>query len=154
MNLIIFVNIISLMLGANTGIGEQDAGSGSIDLTQVVESIQQAQLSGADVSGLVDKLNIALDLTRQAETSKFESCGSYPDCTQKANQILVMINHEAYSLRHDAGSASNNHTPTDFMIYAPLGAFMASLIGVYSFRLWQSHVTKRFLDMEIREKED
>ncbi|MGH9934504.1 MAG: hypothetical protein ACRD3Z_05235 [Nitrososphaerales archaeon] len=117
-----------------------------------VESIKDAQIAGADVSDLVSSFNIALDLIEQADKSNFNSCYSYEDCNEKAMQIFVKITNDARLMKEQAKVASTLQKSVNLSVYAPIAAFIVSVIGYLSYKEWKSRQTKRLLEMEIKKK--
>ncbi|MGH9877250.1 MAG: hypothetical protein ACRD5H_06390 [Nitrososphaerales archaeon] len=117
-----------------------------------VESIKDAQIAGADVSDLVSSFNIALDLIEQADKSNFNSCYSYEDCNENAMQIFVKITNDARLMKEQAKVASTLQKSVNLSVYAPIAAFIVSVIGYLSYKEWKSRQTKRLLEMEIKKK--
>ncbi len=149
-NLILLItNILLLIASAGTD-NENSLISPSPELA--VESIKDAHIAGADVSDLVSSFNIALDLIEQANRSNFNSCKSYEDCNEKAMQIFIKITNDAYLLKEQAEAASTLQKSMNLIVYAPITAFIVSVIGYLSFNKWKSRQVKRLLEMEIKEK--
>lgn len=154
MNLELLIGTVLLLVanGADISAEQDDMSLTNTSADITLKSIKQAEIAGADVSDLVKRFNYALDLLQQAEISDFRSCASYSDCIQKANTTFISITHDSELLREQAQETSDYQRIMSFALYAPLGAFTASIAGLYSFKIWKSYQVKKFLDMEIREK--
>jgi len=118
-----------------------------------LKSIKEAEAAGADVSGLVRSFNEALDLIQRAERTDSIICSS-EDCVVKSVHEFTMIVHKAYSLKEKAQAQSEITKFVNMGIYAPFGAFAASIIIFYSHNAWKSSQLKRLLNMYISEKEN
>jgi hypothetical protein len=116
------------------------------------DNMKQAESAGADVSNLVERFNDALGLLHQAQISSFnKSCSSYTNCIADAQEIFSQITNESASYREHAGRDFYYNVFGIFALYAPLGAFLISFFGLYSYKSWKSYQIKKFLDLEIRE---
>jgi hypothetical protein len=118
----------------------------------VIKSIEEAELAGGDVSSLVSNFNTALDMLDQSDKSTFTSCDSHNDCNTRASEIFMRIINDANSLKEQASTAMSLQKLMNLAIYAPITAFVTSIVGFYSFKAWKSHQVKKFLAMEIRKK--
>ena len=118
------------------------------------KSIKDAELAGADLSDLVKGFNTALDLINQADRSKFDSCSSHEDCHQKAMMIFMKITADAHLLKERAEASSSLQKLVSLTIYAPITAFVTSLVGYSSYKAWKDLQLKKFLRMEVRIKEE
>jgi hypothetical protein len=117
------------------------------------DNIRQAEIAGADVSNLVERFNYALELLHQGQiSSSNKSCSSYTNCVADAQEIFSQITNESASYREHAGRDFYYNVVGIFALYAPLGAFLISFFGLYSYKSWKSYQIKKFLDLEIREK--
>lgn len=116
------------------------------------DNIRQAENAGADVSTLVERFNSALELLHQAQISSKKSCSSYTNCVADAQEIFSQITNESASYREHAGRNFYFNVVGIFALYAPLGAFLISFFGLYSYKSWKSYQIKKFLDLEIKEK--
>ncbi|MFQ5940561.1 MAG: hypothetical protein ACE5KA_02535 [Nitrososphaerales archaeon] len=132
-------------------------GSAEVDASNSAElalnSIKEAAAAGADVSEPVERFNLALSLLHQANTDDFENC-SYNECVTRANKIFIGISQDSTILREQTQDASNYQRMMTFAFYAPLAAFTSSILCLYSYNAWKSYQVKKFLDMEVSEKED
>jgi len=151
-NLELLIGTVLLLTASNLSV-EKDDNLISISTDLALKSMKDAQLAGADVSELVGSFNVALDLIEQANKSKFESCSSYEDCNEKAGKLFVKIANDAHLLKEQAEAASTFQRLMNLSVYAPVTAFVTSVIGYSSFKAWKSRQIKRLLEMEIREKE-
>ncbi len=147
MALVLSLNLITTHVRAQIIVNES-----SID--SAVAGIQRAATAGVDVSDLTDKFNLGLDFLRQAQDSDFSSCSHTEDCQIQADEIFAFITKESAILAEQSEAASNYHTIMTYALFVPSVAFVASLSIIYLFKVWKSYQIKRFLDMEISEKED
>jgi hypothetical protein len=122
-------------------------------MDQALKSINEASAEGADVSVLVERFNYALNFLREAEISDTKNC-SYDECVPRANEIFMSIIDDATILKEKAKEVSVHERMLTFILFAPLSAFTASILGIYSYIAWKSYQMKKFLNMEIREKEN
>ncbi|MCI0563998.1 MAG: hypothetical protein MN733_36445, partial [Nitrososphaera sp.] len=94
---------------------------------QALKSIKNAEESGADVSGLVDRFNVAVDLQQRVERNDYSACPSYDACLIQANGILLSIVEDASSLRNEATAQREQATVLTFTVYLPLSSFIAAV---------------------------
>jgi hypothetical protein len=143
--LLLLSNSIDINLTANNNMTQT-----SVDTA--FDNMKQAESAGADVSNLVERFNDALELLHQAQISGFnKSCSSYTNCIADAQEIFSQITNESASYREHAGRDFYYNVFGIFALYAPLGAFLISFFGLYSYKSWKSYQIKKFLDLEIRE---
>jgi hypothetical protein len=147
MAVVFSLNLITTHVRAQPIVNES-----SID--SAVAGIQRAATAGANVSDLTDKFNLGLDFLHQVQDSDFRSCSYSKDCQIQANETFSSITKESTILAQQAEAASNYHTIMTYALFVPSVAFAASLSITYLFKVWKSYQIKRFLDMEISEKED
>lgn len=153
-NIELLISVVLLVTAYNTDSSmEKESRSINTSADIAFKSINQAQLAGADVSDLVKRFNTALDLIDQAEESRFDSCSSYKDCTDRSLTMFVEITNDAHFLKEQVKDLANLHNLVNLGIYAPVSAFVTSVAGYWSFKTWKSHNARRFLDMEIKVKE-
>ncbi len=154
-NIELFLTIILLLVanGMDTG-AEKDSNLVATSAELALESINKAQVAGADVSHLVDRYNLALNLTDQADNGSFHSCNSSEDCNEQAVTIFVKLLDDADLLKEQAIVASSFQKLMNVSIYAPITSFVTSIIGYWSFKRWKSHRNERFLEMEIKVKQE
>ena len=74
------------------------------------------------------------------------------NCVADAQEIFSQITNESASYIEHAGRDFYYNVVRIFALYAPLGAFLISFFGLYSYKSWKSYQIKKFLDLEIREK--
>ncbi len=122
--------------------------SSSEDLA--LKSIRHSEATGAAVSDLVKKYNGALDLLHQADLG---TC-SQSDCVVRANEIFKSIIDESVSLSQRSHEVSSHKRIMSFAVFAPVIAFSVSFVGIYSYYATKSNQMRKFLDLEIREKQD
>jgi hypothetical protein len=113
-----------------------------------LQAIRDAEATGADVSELVDKFNVALDQLRQAEESHFDSCVSRDDCIASANRIFESIENEAHKLSDEAKNSLYQRILSS-EVYAVVIAFGMSLGLLYVYKHYKSYQLRKFLDMDI-----
>jgi hypothetical protein len=168
MALMLSLTIITIHARAQTIVDAQEEDIPSLDedlassivsdvessIDRAVAGIQGAAAAGADVSALTDKFNLGLDFLRQVQDSDFRSCSYSEDCQVQANETFVSITKESAILMEQYEAASNYHRIMTYALFVPSVAFAASLFIFYLFKVWKSYQIKRFLDMEISEKED
>ena len=147
MALVLSINLIPVHARAQAIVNES-----SID--SAVAGLQRAAAAGADVSALTDKFNMGLDFLRQAQDSDFRSCSNSNDCQVQANETFASITKESAILTQQSDAASNYHSIMTYGLFVPSIAFATSLSIIWLFKVWKSYQIKRFLDMEISEKED
>ncbi len=123
-------------------------------IDSAVAGIQRAAAVGADVSDLTDEFNSGLDFLRQAQDSDFRSCSYTEDCQVQANETFASIAKESPLLTEQSEAASNYLSIMTYALVVPSVAFAASLSIIYLLKVRKSYQIKRFLDMEISEKED
>jgi hypothetical protein len=146
--------VLSATAGSTTTISASGDPSESVEATadQALRSIKTAELSGADVSGLIDRFNAAIELQEQAENDLYENCPSHNDCATQANDILLSIVDDAASLGSQAAAKKEQPTMMLFTIYVPVSSFIASVAIVGSYRAWKSWRARRFEKMNINER--
>ena len=119
---------------------------------QALKSIKSAEAAGADVSNLIDRFNVALDLQRQAERGDYSTCATYDGCIIEANNMMLTIVEEATVLGNQATARSEQANVMIFTVYVPLGSFVASILIVVVYREWQSRRAKRYQGMDIHQR--
>jgi hypothetical protein len=151
----LFLTTVLLLVanGVDTG-PENDSNLVATSAELALESINEAQFAGADVYGLVDRYNLALNLTDQADNGSFSSCSSHDDCNEKAVTIFVTLIDDADLLKEQARTASALQKLMNVSIYAPVTSFVTALVGYWSFKTWKSRRNERFLAMEIKVKQE
>src|SRR3970040_2389227 len=99
-NIELLISTVLLLTAYNTDSNIDKESTSIITSAEIAfKSINQAQLASADVSDLVKRFNTALGLIDQAEKSRFDSCSSYKDCTDRAVTMFVEITNDAYFLK-------------------------------------------------------
>jgi len=151
-NLELVIGTILLLIANNVN-ADEDGSLFSTSANLALESIKDAELASADVSDLVSSFNMAVDLMNQADKSQFDSCSSYEDCNEQAIKIFVQITNDARLLKEQAEASSIFQKLMTFIVYAPITAFATSVVGYCSFKAWRPYRMKRFLEMDISEKE-
>lgn len=154
-----FVLITVIAVLAGNGIllaGAQGDNSGSDFVTatseQALKSIKSAEAAGADVSDVIARFNIALDLQRQAERGTFTSCPSYDECIVQANDMMLAIVDDSSSLANQATAKNQQANVMMFTVYVPFGSFGASVLIVVVYRAWQHRRSERYQEMDIHQK--
>jgi hypothetical protein len=154
----IFLIIASAVLSASVTIANaqtgDNVGSDFVMATsnQALKSIKSAEAAGADVSELVIRFNVALDLQRQAERDNYDSCTSYDQCIINANDMMLAIVEEATLLGKQATAKNEQANVMTFTVYVPLGSFAASILIVSLYRAWQSRRAKSYQGMDIHQR--
>jgi hypothetical protein len=141
------VTIASELTGDNVGSEFVAATS-----NQALKSIKSAEVAGADVSELVRRFNVALDLQRQAERGNLDSCSSYDQCIIEANNMMLAIVEDATLLGKQATAKNEQANVMTFTVYVPLGSFVASILFVALYRAWQSRREKSYQEMDIHQR--
>jgi hypothetical protein len=147
MQLMLSLTIIKIDASAQTIVNDSY-------IDRAVDGIQRAAAAGADVSALTDKFNVGLDFLYQAQDADFRMCSYSEDCKARANEIFASISKESAILMEHSQAASNYRSIMTYGLLVPSIAFATSLSIVCLFKVWKSYQIKRFLDMEISEKED
>lgn len=147
--------VINTVLGGNlvaTGGNTADnVGSDFVIATtnQALRSIKSAEAAGADISDLIARFNVAIDLQQQAERGTYESCPSYNECIVLSNTMLLSIVEDATTAGNSATSRNEQAKLLMFTVYVPAGSFVASVAIVVTYRAWQSRRAKRYQRMDI-----
>lgn len=150
--------ILSAVLAGNAMLvasGQADkSGSDFVAATtdQALKSIKSAEIAGADITDLVARFNMVLDLQRQAERGTFTSCPSYDECIVQANDMMLEIVQDASTLANEATAKSEQANVMMFTVYVPVGSFIASVVIVVLFRAWQARRAKRYQEMDIHQR--
>ena len=126
---------------------ERDSSNTLIQLA--TKNVQEAADAGADVSSLIERFNNAIGVLGEAQKPDSNAC-SFQACITEANKVLESIVHDATVLKQQA----ENRRVTNFIVLVPLGAFVGALLANYLYRKWRLHLNNKFMDMEIREKQD
>lgn len=155
MMLWIFLFIASVFLAGNvmsvTAVATDGEGSDFIVATtnQALRSIKSAEAAGADVSDLIARFNVAIDLQQQAENGSYKDCPSYNECIVRSNNMLLTIVEDATTLGNQATSSTEQAKLMMFTVYVPFGSFAASLGIVLIYKAWQDRRSKRYQKMDI-----
>jgi len=153
------LSIVSILaaadaIGVSGGVSSEGVRSDLVKATtdQALRSIKNADESGADVSGLIDRFNVAIDLQQQAEKNDFTACNSYDACLIQSNDMLLAIVDDASSLRNQATANKEAANVMTFTVYLPVSSFVLSVLLVVMHRLWKSRRVKKFQEMDIHQK--
>jgi len=153
------LSIVSILaaadaIGVSGGVSSEGVRSDLVKATtdQALRSIKNADESGADVSGLIDRFNVAIDLQQQAEKNDFTACNSYDACLIQSNDMLLAIVDDASSLRNQATANKEAANVITFTVYLPVSSFVLSVLLVVMHRLWKSRRVKKFQEMDIHQK--
>jgi hypothetical protein len=130
---------------------ERDSSNTLIQLA--TKNVQEAADAGADVSSLIEKFNNAIGVLGEAQEPDSNAC-SFQACITETNKVLESVVHDATVLKQQAENESYYRRVTNFIVLAPLGAFVGALLTNYLYRKWRLHLNNKFMDMEIREKQD
>jgi hypothetical protein len=154
---ILFFIVNSILAGNVTLAGDaQQAGTGSdfvmATADQALKSINSAEAAGADVTELVARFNVAVDLQRQAERAAYTSCGSYDVCIVQANNMMLSVVEDASILANQAVAKREQANVMTFTVYVPVGSFVTSIVIVVLYRAWQSRRSKRYQEMDIHQR--
>lgn len=153
------LSIVSILaaadaIGVSGGVSSEGVRSDLVKATtdQALRSIKNADESGADVSGLIDRFNVAIDLQQQAEKNDLTACNSYDACLIQSNDMLLAIVDDASSLRNQATANKEAANVMTFTVYLPVSSFVLSVLLVVMHRLWKSRRVKKFQEMDIHQK--
>ena len=153
------LSIVSILaaadaIGVSGGVSSEGVRSDLVKATtdQALRSIKNADESGADVSGLIDRFNVAIDLQQQAEKNDFTACNSYDACLIQSNDMLLAIVDDASSLRNQATANKEAANVMTFTVYLPVSSFVLSVLLVVMHRLWKSRRVKKFQEMDIHQR--
>jgi hypothetical protein len=151
MVLLVSINIIVVILSiipyALNGEGEtiQD------QMSKAVKEIRIAYAHGADVSSLIERFNIGLDLLQQEKMGQFNTCTDGNDCHQKAIKEFAFVSSEAMRLGNMAKQESNVQKTIYFAVYVPLGAFVGSFLIVLTQKILRTIEIKKFQNSIVEE---
>ena len=154
----IFVLVISAVLAGDVTLASvitgDTAGSDFVTATsnQALKSIKSAEAAGADVSDLVARFNVALDLQKEAELGNYVSCPSYDQCIVASNNMMLAIVEDATNVGNQATARNEQANVMTFTVYVPLGSFVASLLIVITYRAWQSRRAKSYQGMDVHQR--
>jgi hypothetical protein len=143
--IVIILSIIPYALNGEVGETMQN------QMANAVNEIRIAYAHGADVSSLVERFNIGLDLLRQEETGQFNTCTDGNDCHQKAIKEFAFVSSEAMRLGNMAEQESTVQKMIYFAIYVPLGAFVGSFLIVLTQKILRTIETKKFQNSIVEE---
>jgi hypothetical protein len=115
--------------------------------------IQEAAGSGSNVSSLTDKFNLGLEFRRQAQDSDFRTCLSSDNCKAMASETFESVIYESSVLEQHSDEASHYRNILTYALFVPTIAFAASLCVACFLKVWRSYQIRKFLDMEISEKD-
>ncbi|MGH9992543.1 MAG: hypothetical protein ACREBU_03995 [Nitrososphaera sp.] len=119
---------------------------------QALRSIKNAEQAGADVSGLVERFNVAIDLLQRAENNDSSSCASYDECVIQANDMLLSIVDNASLLANQATARNEQSIVMMFTVHLPVSSFLLSVVIVVVYRVWKDRRIKKFQTMNIRQR--
>jgi hypothetical protein len=143
--IVIILSIIPYALNGEVGETMQN------QMANAVNEIRIAYAHGADVSSLVERFNIGLDLLQQEETGQFNTCTDGNDCHQKAIKEFAFVSSEAMRLGNMAEQESTVQKMIYFAIYVPLGAFVGSFLIVLTQKILRTIETKKFQNSIVEE---
>jgi hypothetical protein len=146
---IIIVVILSIIPYALNGEGEtmQD------QMAKAVKEIRIAYAHGRDVSSLIERFNIGLDLLQQEKMGQFNTCTDSNDCHQKAIKEFASVSSEAMRLGNMAEQESSVQKTIYFAVYVPLGAFVGSFLIVLTQKILKTIEMKKFQNSIVEEDE-
>jgi hypothetical protein len=122
-------------------------------MANAVNEIRIAYAHGADVSSLVERFNIGLDLLEQEKMGEFNTCTDGNDCHQKAIKEFAFVSSEAIRLANMAEQESSVQKTIYFAVYVPLGAFVGSFFIVLTQKILRTIGTKKFQNSIVEEDE-
>ncbi|MGH9879589.1 MAG: hypothetical protein ACRD5H_18325, partial [Nitrososphaerales archaeon] len=108
--------------------------------------------AGADVTFLVEKFNVAIDLLQKADNNDYSSCPSYDECVIQANEILLSIVDEASLLANQATARNGQFVVMMFTVYVPVTSFLLSVAIVVIYRAWKDRRIKKFQTMNVHQR--
>jgi hypothetical protein len=120
-------------------------------MANAVKEIRIAYAHGADVSSIVERFNIALDLLEQEKMGQFNTCTDGNDCHQKAIKEFAFVSSEAMRLGNMAEQESSVQKAIYFAVYVPLGAFVGSFLIVFTQKILKTIETKKFQNSIVEE---
>jgi hypothetical protein len=154
MVLLVSINIVAVVILSITPYalnGEEETAQNQMD--KAVEEIRIAYAHGADVSSLIERFNIGLDLLQQEKMGQFNTCTDSNDCHQKAIKEFASVSSEAMSLGNMAEQKSSVQKTIYFAVYVPLGAFVGSFLIVLTQKILRTIETKKFQNSIVEEDE-
>jgi hypothetical protein len=120
-------------------------------MANAVKEISVAYAHGADVSSIVERFNIGLDLLQQEEMGQFNTCTDGNDCHQKAIKEFAFVSSEAMRLGNMAEQESTVQKMIYFAVYVPLGAFVGSFLIVLTQKILRTIEIKKFQNSIVEE---
>jgi hypothetical protein len=120
-------------------------------MANAVKEISIAYAHGADVSSIIERFNIGLDLLRQEEMGQFNTCTDHDDCRLKAIEEFAFVSSEAMRLGNMAEQESTVQKMIYFAVYVPLGAFVGSFLIVLTQKILRTIETKKFQNSIVEE---
>lgn len=155
--ILLLLVVVTAFLGGATAVEAQLAADSTSDFVtattnQALKSIKSAEAAGANISDLVARFNVALDLQRQAERGQYTECASYDACIVESNNMMLAIVEEATSLGNQATARNEQANVMTFTVYVPLGSLAASILIVVLYRAWQSRRAKSLQEMNIHQR--
>ena len=147
--LLLTATIITTTASSSYSIQNDERDSSNTLIQLATKNVQEAADAGVDVSSLIERFNNAIGVLGEAQKPDSNAC-SFQACITEANKVLESVVHDATVLKQQA----ENPRVTNFIVLAPLGAFVGALLANYLYRKWRLHLNNKFMDMEIREKQD
>ncbi len=151
--LILTTTIIQTTSSSSYSIQNDGRDSSNTLIQLATKNIQEAADAGADVSSLIERFNNAIGVLGEAQKPDSNAC-SFQACITEANKVLESVVHDATVLKQQAENESYYRRVTNILLLAPLGAFVGALLANYLYRKWRLYLNNKFMDMEIREKQD
>ena len=145
--------VYTVLAGADNSPAD-DVGSDFVIATtnQALKSIKTAEAADADVSGLVDRFNVAIDLQEQAQRGVYQSCSSYNECIVQSNSMMLSIVEDSSLMGNQLTARMEQSNAMTFTVYIPLGSFAISVAIVLTYRAWESRRSKRYQGMDIHQR--
>lgn len=150
--LLLIINTVIAGVGI-TQAGDNVASDFVIATTnEALKSIKNAEASNADVSDLVERFNVAIDLQEQAERGSYQSCPSYNECIVESNRIMLSIVEDSAVVGNQVTLRSEQANAMIFTVYVPIGSFALSILIVVTYRAWASRRSKSYQGMDIHQR--
>jgi hypothetical protein len=151
MVLLVGINIIVVILSIIPYALNVEGETTQNQMANAVKEIRIAYAHGADVSSIVERFNIALDLLEQEKMGQFNTCTDGNDCHQKAIKEFAFVSSEAMRLGNMAEQESSVQKAIYFAVYVPLGAFVGSFLIVFTQKILRTIETKKFQNSIVEE---
>ncbi|MCS6768524.1 MAG: hypothetical protein RMJ59_02590 [Candidatus Nitrosocaldus sp.] len=125
---------------------------------QALVRIMEADSAGADTSHLVERLNAALNLMRQAEhgddSDLQDQCTSREECLAVAADMLDSIARDARVLYEQKVRENTDRFYMNMLVYAPIAGVVSSVAVVMLYTNLKGYIRAEMMEMGIRERKE